>query len=176
MKINKIENFNISDSIDSKLYEKPILIKFEAPQIVKIKNLETFLKQFTNSYTQSAYGYESFQYGDYDNLVNALIDSITVDPQFSHYYAEDKGIYSAGETDFSIKTNFWYISNSDNVSRPFWLDRSAVGYRSQKARSIEDLYVELNGVFIIDNVDKSNIVCENEKAAADFYEKTRSWS
>ena len=59
MKINKIENFNISNSIDSKLYEKPILIKFAAPQIVKIKNLETFLKQFTNSYTQSVYGYES---------------------------------------------------------------------------------------------------------------------
>jgi hypothetical protein len=137
-------------------YTKPTLIKFDEPKIIPLSSLRDFLKEYEPFACSDVWLYERFEYGDYDNWINAIIMSKTIDAGFSKVYRKPQGIYKAGQTSFSIVDTFW----SYKEDYPFWLDCPSEGYSTgyiTKTRYIDKVMIKVEGVFIISWTDKNDI-------------------
>lgn len=139
-------------------YEKPTLIKFDKPETIKLKDLNNFLEQYKPFNTADVYAYERFEYGDFDNWVDAIYMSITIDAGYSKYFNEDKGIYKAGEYSFVLQSIFWNYS----LNKPFWIDAPQIGFNnlSKGYKNLDEIEITLDGVFVISMHDKQKLESE----------------
>lgn len=136
-------------------YVEPTLIRFVKPVKIKLSELGEFLDSYRPFPCADVWAYGEFEYGDFDNHVRAVYESIAVDPKYSKVFRKKSGIYKAGQTNFSIIDHFWYYREN----YPFWKECPSVGYNdSYKGyRYIDKVEIELNGVYIISWSDKTKI-------------------
>ena len=138
-------------------YKGPTLIKFEKPMTIKLCELYEFLKVYEPFPCSKVWPYQTFEYGDFDNHVEAIIDSMLIDACYSHVYRKAKGIFKAGQTEFSVRSSFWYFKKN----YPFWREAQHVGYSSfdsiQRKRYIDKVEVTVEGVYIISDSDMKEI-------------------
>lgn len=135
-------------------YEKPVLIKFEKPEVIKLKDLNDFLKEYRPYGTADVYAYQKIEYGDYGHYVNAIFMSITVDVGSSKYIEETQ------KYRFCLHNSFWYYEEN----KPFWEKCPRIGYEylGKNYKSIEDIEITLDGVFVISMHDKQCIEVQND--------------
>ena len=137
-------------------YKEPTLIKFEQPKIIKLSQLREFLDQYKPFACADVYLYEKFEYGDYDNWVEAIIRNKTIDASFSQVHRKPLGIFKKGQTRFTLKDDFWYYKED----YPFWLDCPTEGYNDgykNICRYIDKVEICVEGVYVISWSDKQKI-------------------
>ena len=137
-------------------YKEPTLIKFDTPKVIKLVDLRDFLKQYEPFPCSDVFVYERFEYGDFDNWVDGIIQSITIDPTFTKYYNKQEGIFEPGDYKFCLQNTFWNYSKD----KPFWTKAPSLGYfepLASKYKSINDIEISIEGVFVISWSDKSKI-------------------
>lgn len=136
-------------------YIEPTLIKFVKPIKIKLCELNDFLDSYRPFSCADVYLYERFEYGDYDNWVDAIIESKTIDAGFSHVYRKEEGIFKAGHTDWSIVTKFWnYCGKFDK----FWTKPLQTAYDGgiNHSRYIDKIEITVYGVYVISQYHKDN--------------------
>ena len=136
-------------------YKGPILIKFDEPKVIKITELKDFLEYYTPFPCSDVYLYERFEYGDFDNWVDAIIESVSIDPKYSKFIKEDEGVFKAGETYWSIMSKFWNYCES----KPFWKEPLQTGYDGNHKHTVflHEITLTIHGVYIISWEDKRKI-------------------
>lgn len=137
-------------------YKEPTLIKFDEPKIIKLSELRDFLDQYKPFPCSEVWLYEKFEYGDYDNWVEAIIMSKTIDASFTKVYRKPLGIFKKGQTRFCIQDAFWYY----HENYPFWLKAPQLGYNDGYKsihRYIDKVQIQVEGVYIISWSDKEKI-------------------
>lgn len=136
-------------------YIMPTLIKFVNPIKIKLCELNQFLNSYKPSPSSEVYLYERFEYGMFDNWVDAIIESKTIDACFSKVHRKSQGIYKAGQTEWCIVNKFWnYLGDKDK----FWERPLTTGYNSLNvsARFIDKIEITVYGVYIISKYHKDN--------------------
>lgn len=136
-------------------YIMPTLIKFVEPVKIKLCDLHDFLDSYKPFPCSEVYLYERFEYGDYDNWVDAIIESKTIDAGYSKVYRKARGINKAGHTNWSIVTKFWnYFGDKDK----FWERPLQTGFdcSSEHSRYIDKIEINVYGVYVISQYHKDN--------------------
>lgn len=136
-------------------YIEPTLIVFSKPRKIKLCDLNKFLDSYRPFTCADVYLYEKFEYGDFDNICEAIVESKTIDPCYSKVYRKSSGIYKTGYTDWSIVSKFWnYHKGRDK----FWEKPLQTGYDSEtySTRYIDKIEINVQGVYIISWEDKCN--------------------
>ena len=134
---------------DQNEYKEPILIKFDAPKVIKLHELRKFLDYYKPFPCADVYAYQEFSYGDFDNHVSAVLSSATIDVSFSKKKDDIDLTY------FCTQKAFWHY----NKNKPFWKEELQLGYNSprQALASIFDVEIEIDGVYVISWHDKSQM-------------------
>ena len=110
-----------------------ILYLFRNPKMVEPTEFDKILK-FYKVDNKKAYIYTVFEYGMYDNFVNAIIKKAEPSKEFAD----------------SVKTHFWQF---DKFSKEkFWTKRAEIAYRDEPNRFIPIKFL-VNGVVVIDEED-----------------------
>ena len=142
---------------DTNPYKEPILIKFDEPIEIRLCDYSEFLDSYKPFYCCDVYGYERFEYGDFDNWMDAIIMNKSISPSFSHYHEKQEGIYNEGDVSYCIQTMFWNYSNNN---KPFWDKVPTVGYEDvykPNLKKIEDIKVKVDGIYVISWSDKDKV-------------------
>ena len=135
-------------------YEKPMFIKFDEPKTIKLTELKDFIEEYRPFPCSDVYLYSIFEFGNFDNYVDAIIKNVYIDPKYSRYIKEDEGgIYTKGKTRYSIATEFWHYQEDE----AFWNKNTEAGYDDQVCDNIDELEVNIEGLFIISWSDKEQI-------------------
>ena len=136
-------------------YQKPTFITFDAPKTIKLHQLEDFLDEYRPFHCADVYIYSAFEFGDFENWVDAIVKNVYIDPKYSRYIKEDEGgIYTKGKTKYSIVHEFWDY----NADTPFWNECTTQGYGdSQVCNNINELEITIKGLFVISWSDKEQI-------------------
>ena len=132
-------------------YKHPMLIKFYRPQKIKFTEINDFLDFYRPFFCSQVYIYNRFEYGDFDNWVDGISESITISP-YSKTIKEDGGIYKAGDVRWSLVSKFWHFDQHT----PFWMSAPDSGYNTPTCHSnnIDEIEVFVDGVMIISDSDK----------------------
>ena len=128
-------------------YIKPTLIKFKESKTVKLKELKSFLNKYKPFPCADVYAYERFQYGDFDNYVEAISASRTINLSYTNFFE------TIGKYNFSIQDCFWDF----NKDKAFWNEAPEIGFSDYQGTSLFDIEVQLDGVYIISWSDKEDI-------------------
>lgn len=137
-------------------YKNPTVIKFNKAMRVKLRDFDRTIEKYKPFYCSSAWAVEKFEYGDFDNWVTAVIESVLIDAKYSQYYEKDAGIFKAGETKWSLVQRFWYFRKNE----AFWNKMPTIGYpggSSHHSKTIDDIYVNIDSIFVISDEDKRKI-------------------
>ena len=145
-------------------YTKPTLIKFEIPKEIRFVDLGKFLDYYKPFACSEVYMYAKFEYGDFDNYVEAIIESESIDPKYCKFVEKSEGMFKAGETIWSIMSKFWYYREN----YPFWNEPLHTGYNggiTKHSVFLHDVTIQIQGVYIISDADKRAIEIgeKNEK-------------
>lgn len=143
-------------------YIEPTLVSFANPIKIKLSELRDFLDSYKPFACSDVYLYERFEYGDFDNWVEGIIESKTVDASFSRVYRKPRGIFKKGQTQYSIRDTFWHY----RPNYPFWKFCPQVGYNdgyNNICRHIDKVEIMVYGVYIISWTDKTKIEDEYNK-------------
>lgn len=146
--------FNNYFTEDNK-YIKPTLIKFDNPIKIKLCELNKFLDSYKPFPCADVYLYEKFEYGDYDNWIDAIIESKTIDACHSCVYRKEKGVFKAGQTSWGVVIKFWsYFGIKDK----FWKRPLQTGYDCSiiNTKYIDEIEISVDGVYIISQYHKDN--------------------